>query len=132
MATSATQVDLPASKSKTFRWLKILLITLILLLGFFATIGLMPAKSDFVGNEGTAGVDPKGGGLKKSYPAMIIPVDNPIPVDAKNDARVELGRLLFFDPILSGANDTSCATCHHPDLGFSDGRGLSMGRGGKG
>ena len=132
MATSATQVDLPAPKSKAFRWLKILLITLILLLGFFVTIGLMPAKSDFVGNEGTAGVDPKGGGLKKSYPAMIIPVDNPIPVDAKNDPRVELGRLLFFDPVLSGANDTSCATCHHPDLGFSDGRGLSMGKGGKG
>jgi cytochrome c peroxidase len=43
-----------------------------------------------------------------------------------------LGRLLFFDPVLSGANDQSCATCHHPDLGFTDGRGQAMGQGGRG
>ena len=29
--------------------------------------------------------------------------------------------MLFFDPILSKAQDTSCATCHNPSLGFSDG-----------
>jgi parallel beta-helix repeat protein len=52
--------------------------------------------------------------------------------DEPTPARVDLGRLLFFDPILSGANDISCATCHHPDLGLSDGRGQSMGKGGKG
>ena len=52
--------------------------------------------------------------------------------DLKNDDRAALGRLLFFDPIVSGDNTVSCATCHHPDLGFSDGRGLSMGKGGKG
>ena len=47
-------------------------------------------------------------------------------------ARVELGRLLFFDPILSGSRDLSCAHCHHPDLGMADGRVLAMGRGGGG
>ncbi|MES1227165.1 MAG: parallel beta-helix domain-containing protein, partial [Armatimonadota bacterium] len=46
--------------------------------------------------------------------------------------KVELGKLLFFDPILSGQNDMSCAHCHHPDHGFSDGRKLSMGFGGTG
>jgi len=43
-----------------------------------------------------------------------------------------LGRLLFFDPVLSKNNDMSCSTCHHPDLGFSDGRPTAMGAGGTG
>ncbi|PJF37562.1 MAG: cytochrome-c peroxidase, partial [Phototrophicales bacterium] len=34
---------------------------------------------------------------------------------------------LFYDPILSVNNDMSCATCHHPDLGFSDGQPLAIG-----
>lgn len=36
-----------------------------------------------------------------------------------------LGRLLFHDPVLSGGNDRSCAGCHRPDLGFTDGRTLA-------
>ncbi len=49
----------------------------------------------------------------------------PLPtVDADQAA---LGRLLFYDPILSANDDMSCATCHHPDLGFSDGRTVSAG-----
>jgi cytochrome c peroxidase len=45
------------------------------------------------------------------------------------DARVELGRLLFWDPILSGDRDVACATCHHPDLFYADGREISLGVG---
>ena len=30
------------------------------------------------------------------------------------EAKVELGRMLFFDKILSGNQTISCATCHHP------------------
>ena len=45
--------------------------------------------------------------------------------------KVELGRMLFFDPILSGNRDTSCATCHHPAFGMGDGRELSVGAGGR-
>ena len=41
----------------------------------------------------------------------------------------ELGRLLFWDPILSGAEDVACATCHHPDFAYADGRELSLGSG---
>jgi cytochrome c peroxidase len=41
--------------------------------------------------------------------------------------RVALGRLLFFDPILSGERDVACGTCHHPDLGWADGRQLPVG-----
>jgi cytochrome c peroxidase len=39
----------------------------------------------------------------------------------------ELGRLLFWDPILSGHKDVACATCHHPDFAYADGRDLSRG-----
>jgi cytochrome c peroxidase len=44
-------------------------------------------------------------------------------------AAERLGRLLFWDPILSGNKDTSCATCHHPDFAYADGRDLSRGAG---
>ncbi len=132
MATSAQQIEQTKPQPKSRRWWKLALALCALLISALTALGTWPVKPDFVGNEGTAGVDPNGGGLKKSYPALVVPPDNPAPTDAKQDPRVELGRLLFFDPVLSGANDVSCATCHHPDLGFSDGRGLSMGRGGKG
>lgn len=46
--------------------------------------------------------------------------------------KIELGRLLFFDKILSGNRDISCATCHHPKLASIDGLSLSIGVGGTG
>lgn len=42
-------------------------------------------------------------------------------------SRVALGRLLFWDPILAGNKDVACATCHHPDFAYTDGRDLSIG-----
>ncbi len=67
-------------------------------------------------------------GLQKPFPRTIIqPEDNPTTPE-----KVELGRLLFFDPILSDDNTLSCAHCHHPDLGFSDGLPRSRGKGAKG
>jgi parallel beta-helix repeat protein len=64
-------------------------------------------------------------------------LDRPFPrmVGGEREAStelVELGRLLFFDPVLSGENDISCAHCHHPDLGLADGRPTGMGFGGQG
>lgn len=47
-------------------------------------------------------------------------------------ASVELGRLLFWDPILSGDMDIACATCHLPEFGYSDGRARSAGTSGQG
>ncbi|WP_375687138.1 cytochrome-c peroxidase [Pseudooceanicola sp. LIPI14-2-Ac024] len=47
-------------------------------------------------------------------------------------AEAELGRLLFYDPVISGNRNISCGTCHHPDLGTSDGMSLSVGEGGVG
>lgn len=45
------------------------------------------------------------------------PEGNPI-----TESKVELGRKLYFDPRLSKTNTTSCATCHDPSKGYSDGR----------
>ena len=42
-------------------------------------------------------------------------------------SRAELGRLLFWDPLLSGGKDVACATCHHPDFAYADGRALALG-----
>ena len=60
-------------------------------------------------------------------PPVPYPVNNPY-----NPDRVELGRLLFFDPILSGEKDTACSTCHLPTFGMADGRQLAAGASGKG
>ncbi len=47
-------------------------------------------------------------------------------------AKLALGRLLFFDPILSSTKDVSCAMCHHPRFGWADGRATPIGVGGDG
>lgn len=50
--------------------------------------------------------------------------------DGFTPEQIDLGRYLFFDPILSGDHTLSCASCHDPALGFSDGRARSIGAGG--
>ena len=49
-----------------------------------------------------------------------------------DSAQVELGRLLFYDKLLSGNRNISCATCHHPVGTTGDGLPLSIGEGGGG
>ena len=49
-----------------------------------------------------------------------------------SDKQVEVGRLLFFDKILSGNRNISCSTCHHPHLGTTDQLSLGVGEGGVG
>ena len=46
------------------------------------------------------------------------------------EAELQLGHQLFFDPRLSGNNKMSCATCHKPELAFTDGLPLARGRDG--
>ncbi len=55
------------------------------------------------------------------------------PATNPSDARkVELGRLLFWDPILSGRKDVACATCHHPEFGYAENLDVSIGVNGRG
>ena len=51
-----------------------------------------------------------------------VPGENPMTL-----ARWELGKKLYFDPILSSDNTVSCASCHSPKLGFSDASKTSKG-----
>lgn len=51
---------------------------------------------------------------------------------AVNMAAVQVGRLLFWDKILSGNRNIACASCHHPRFGTSDGLSLGIGEGGIG
>lgn len=47
--------------------------------------------------------------------------------DGFSPQQIDLGRFLFFDPALSKDSSTSCASCHHPDKGFSDDMDRSVG-----
>ena len=54
--------------------------------------------------------------------SSYIPADNPM-----TKAKVELGRQLYFDPRLSGNGTIACASCHHPDMGWTDNAAFSTG-----
>lgn len=63
-----------------------------------------------------------------SLPEFVVePADNTTTAE-----KVELGRMLFWDPILSGNQDVACVTCHHPDNGYAENIDLSIGVGGVG
>lgn len=50
------------------------------------------------------------------------PKNNPITKE-----KIVLGKKLFFDPILSRANNISCMSCHNPLKGWSDGDKIAIG-----
>lgn len=57
---------------------------------------------------------------------MSVPPDNPLTQEG-----VELGRHLFYDPILSADQSVSCSSCHLPHLAFTDAHTLSVGLNGR-
>lgn len=74
-------------------------------------------------------------GVRTSAQSRLVPLPTVVPAPADNPStpeRVALGRLLFWDPILSGPRDAACATCHHPDFAYADGRDLAIGANGVG
>lgn len=60
--------------------------------------------------------------LPPGFPQPRVPADNPM-----SAAKVELGRRLFFDTRLSVTGTFSCASCHRPELAFTDGRTHAVG-----
>ena len=58
----------------------------------------------------------------QNFPAPIIPADNPTTVKG-----VELGRRLFYDPILSGDSTMSCEGCHKQEYAFADVTAVNVG-----
>lgn len=53
---------------------------------------------------------------------MPVPADNPLRQDV-----IDLGRSLFFDPVLSVDASFACASCHQPERGFANGQPTSVG-----
>lgn len=69
------------------------------------------------------------GELKKQY---VKPHKVPyLEGNAYSKEREELGKMLFFDPRISGSNVMSCATCHNPSFGWSDAQPKAVGHGHK-
>tara|TARA_R110002049_G_scaffold239223_1_gene412294 strand:+ start:563 stop:1753 length:1191 start_codon:yes stop_codon:yes gene_type:complete len=62
------------------------------------------------------------GGLKSALPEIR---------DGFSPQEIDLGRYLFFDPALSVDQTVSCATCHDPNKGLSDGLATSLGKDGQ-
>jgi len=60
--------------------------------------------------------------LPDGFPVPLVPADNPM-----SDAKVELGRRLFYDTRLSGNNVFSCSSCHRQANAFADARNLPFG-----
>jgi cytochrome c peroxidase len=62
-------------------------------------------------------------GLDRPFP--------PLAGEGPTPERAALGRLLFFDPLLSEDGTLSCAHCHQPGRAFTDGLPVARGRGGR-
>jgi cytochrome c peroxidase len=95
----------------------------------FLTVTLQMQCSDRKNSEKQEAAPPprdleRVGALPASFTS---PAGNPSTPEA-----VELGRNLFYDPILSGKKDVACASCHHPDYGYAESQELSIGVNGVG
>lgn len=55
-------------------------------------------------------------------PTPVAPESNPFTPE-----KAELGKMLFWDPRLSGSNNVACVSCHHPDTGWTDSKTVSQG-----
>lgn len=60
--------------------------------------------------------------LPKGFPEPLVPADNPM-----SEAKVQLGRHLFFDKRLSGNGTMGCGSCHFQHLAFTDGKAVATG-----
>lgn len=59
---------------------------------------------------------------------FVRPAEIPFPAgNPYSEAKSRLGRLLFFDPLLSGSQNRSCATCHNPGLSWTDNQPRAVG-----
>jgi len=67
-------------------------------------------------------------GASQEFKKWLRPEKVPTPIDNKiTSARVELGKLLYFDPSLSRDGTVSCASCHNPLMGWSDNQPKAIG-----
>ncbi|WP_342377051.1 di-heme enzyme [Myxococcus stipitatus] len=74
------------------------------------------------GDSGPGAPAPYVWSLPAGFPEPFVPEDNPM-----SEAKVELGRHLFYDVRLSGNGTMSCASCHEQSRAFSDGKVTPVG-----
>ncbi|HYG97978.1 MAG TPA: cytochrome c peroxidase [Terriglobales bacterium] len=100
------------------------------LLFFILVIAIVGSGLLFVVRGRRAPARPIGVPISINAPLGLPPV--PVPADNPPTAEtIALGRRLYYDPVLSVDNSTSCASCHAPAAGFADPRKVSVGVGGK-
>ncbi len=96
----------------------------------FAVTGLLAAYLLLTYLSCRPGKEPQTTDFHVDEPAefakLLYPAANP-----STAAGVELGRRLFYDPILSADSTISCQSCHRPELAFTDGGATSTGIGGR-
>lgn len=107
-----------------------LLATCIVVFAYLFTQSSLPTDQASVASASTRRLNTNDQQLNKQLRAHNV---QPLQLTTnENAAQIELGRLLFFDKIVSGNQDISCATCHHPTLATADSLPLSIGVGGDG
>ncbi len=60
-------------------------------------------------------------GHLEPFKSVPVPKNNP-----QTPEKIELGKKLFFDRRLSGDGTMSCASCHIPELAYTDGQDISL------
>jgi cytochrome c peroxidase len=97
-------------------------LVIIFFVGVVVVILSLPHRS----RAGSASAKPTGTPVEikapLGLPAVPFPAGNPPTAET-----ISLGRRLYYDPALSVDNTVSCATCHAPERGFSDGKPVSNG-----
>lgn len=103
-------MDISVSLAKRIQHILFLLITSVLI----AACGSEP--DPIIIDDGTGGDDDdRLIRVSEEMPPLNLPEDNPL-----SRKGVELGRMLFYDPFLSGDGTQSCGSCHNPQFGFTD------------
>jgi cytochrome c peroxidase len=97
------------------------------IIGLIISLGVLSCKPDpLIDTEDLSNIpyNPKNYTLDipSYFPRMDIPADNPMTTQG-----IELGRFLFYDPILSADSTMSCASCHLVDKAFTDQKAKSLG-----
>lgn len=75
----------------------------------------------------TQPTDPIALGSNSLFSTPFFNIDYFTDLPAASPELEQLGKSLFYDPMLSGNNKRSCASCHKPNKAFSDGRQTSIG-----
>ncbi len=91
------------------------------LLGFCGMAGIGIAAWVYAGDG-----NDQGNVLPNGLPPISVPNDNPTSAE-----KIELGKMLYFDTRLSADNTISCASCHDPNKGWSNGEATASGVGGQ-